>query len=174
MTWLDWLVIAMAIYFVFQGLTKGATLSLLTGLGIVVSYVVAAALLATVGEVIANALVSSIKDLPKEWGRTVGFVLPFVLVYLLLSLLISLMPGGKRPASQAQLLGVVAGGLKAYVAAMALVGVMLATPLSDGIAKDIERSAVVRPVAVGQRTSIKQLRTLSPIPFPPVGPDYKF
>lgn len=174
MIWLDWFVIAMAIYFVLQGLFKGATLSLLTGLGIVVSYVVAAALLATAGETIAAALVSSIKDLPKEWGRTVGFVLPFVLVYLLLSLLISIMPGGKRPASQAQMLGVVAGGLKAYVAAMALVGVLLATPLSDGITKDIERSTIIKPVAAGQRSSIKQLRTLSPVPFPPVGPDHKF
>jgi hypothetical protein len=174
MTWLDWLLVAMGLYFVLQGLLKGAALSLLTGLAIIVSYVVSAALLSTAGEAIALALTSAIRDLPKEWGRTVGFALPFGILYLVLSLLISIMPGGKRPGTQAQLLGVVAGGLKAYVAGMALVGVLLATPLSEGIGKDIERSPIARPVAAGQKMSIQRLRALSPIPFPPVGPDHKF
>jgi hypothetical protein len=174
MTWLDWLLVAMGIYFVLQGLLKGAALSLLTGVALVVAYVVSAILLSTVGEAITRALLASIRDLPREWARTVGFLLPFGLVYLLLSLLISIMPGGKRPGVQAQLLGVVAGSLKAYVAGMALVGVLLATPLSDGIGKDIERSTIAPPVAAGQRSSVQRLRTLSPIPFPPVGPDHKF
>jgi ABC-type transport system involved in multi-copper enzyme maturation permease subunit len=174
MTWLDWLVVAMGIFFVLQGLFKGAALSLLSGLAIVVAYVVSAVLLSTAGETVADALVGSIKSLPKEWARTAGFLLPFILVYLLLSVLINIMPGGKRPGMQAQVLGVFAGALKAFVAAMALVGVLLASPLSGGITKDIERSPIVRPVAASQRVSIKQLRSMSPIPFPPVGPDHKF
>jgi len=99
---------------------------------------------------------------------------PGILVYLLLSLLINIMPGGKRPGTQAQVLGVFAGALKAFVAAMALVGVLLASPLSEAFTKDIERSPIVRPVAASQRGSIRQLRSMSPIPFPPVGPDHKF
>jgi uncharacterized membrane protein required for colicin V production len=174
MTWLDWLVAAMTIFFVLQGLLKGAALSLLSGLAIIVAYVGAAALLPTAGEAVADTLVASIKALPKEWGRAVGFVLPFVVIYLVLSLLINIMPGGKRPGVQAQVLGLFAGALKAGLAATALVSFLLATPLSEAIAKDIERSPVVRPVAAYQRTAVQRLRAISPISFPPVGPDHKF
>jgi hypothetical protein len=52
--------------------------------------------------------------------------------------------------------------------------VLLASPLSDAIAQDVDRSSLVKYIAVMQKQYIQELRRISPVPFPPVGPDAKF
>src|SRR5688572_17755407 len=133
MTYLDWIIIALTLWFVVQGVVKGALAVLLTSLAIVVCYVVAAILMPTLGEGVARALLGSIKSLPPGWARLAGFVVPFVLGYGLLSLLISILPGGKQPVLQAQVLGIFVGLIKALVASMALMGILLASPSSEAI-----------------------------------------
>ncbi|MBI3998096.1 MAG: CvpA family protein [Armatimonadetes bacterium] len=177
MVWLDWLIVAMAIWFVFQGLVKGAAASLLGALAIVVSYIGAAALLPSFGEVLTRFLMALIRseEFTRDWARTVSFVFTFLVGYIILLLLISVLPGAKRPAMQAQVLGVFMGAAKASVAAMALVGILLASPYSEPIMRDIqERSSFAKLAATAQRRSIQVLSQASPIPFPPVGPDHKF
>jgi hypothetical protein len=92
----------------------------------------------------------------------------------LLSLLISLLPGAKRPEISGQLLGAGMGLVKALVASMALVGILLASPLGKGVAEDISRSIVATHVAALQRDGIQTLRRASPFGFPAYGPDQKF
>ncbi len=180
MTWLDWLIIAMTIWFLLQGVLKGGAAALLGALAIIVSYVLAAILLASVGEGIAVALMANIKpqELPPEdfarWARMVGFLIPFLIAYVVFSLLINLVPGGKRPSMLAQAAGVFTGLFKALAASMALVGILLASPLSTAMAADVQRSSVARGAADLQRMLISGLRSGSPIQFPPVGPDHKF
>lgn len=180
MTWLDWLIVAMTIWFLLQGVLKGGAAAFFGAIAIVVSYVVAAMLLPSLGEGIARALIANIKprELPAEdfarWARMVGFVVPFVIAYILLSVVINFLPGGKRPGMPAQVLGVFTGFLKALAASMALVGILLASPLSTAMAVDVERSSVARGVAELQRSFIQTLRSVSPIKFPPVGSAHKF
>lgn len=169
MTWLDWIAVVMLIGFVVQGMFKGGLASLLGAVALVVAYVAAAIAFPALGERITRGT-----PLPLEWGHTVGFALAFLVAYTLLAVLISILPGGKRPGMYAQLLGTLTGALKALVAAMAGVGILLASPLSEAIAQDIERSPIVRYVAVAQRGAITHLQRISPIPFPPIGPDHKF
>ncbi len=57
---------------------------------------------------------------------------------------------------------------------MAGAGILLASPMSDTLAKDIERSSIVRYAADLERSAIRSLVNVSPIKFPPVGPDAKF
>ncbi len=169
MTWLDWFAIALFIGFAVQGLFKGVTTMVLSTLAIAVAYVVAALLLPTLGESLAHAT-----PMPQGWGRMAGFLIVFIVVYVVLSLMISVVPGGKRPASGAQVLGLFVGALKALVATMAGAGILLASPMSDTLAKDIERSSIVRYAADLERSAIRSLVNVSPIKFPPVGPDAKF
>lgn len=169
MTWLDWVAVAMAVYFVAQGLFKGVTAAVLGALAIVVAYVGAALVLPAVGQRVEAAT-----PLPAEWARLAGFVITLVVVYAALALLISILPGGKRPSLPAQVLGLFAGAAKAAVAVMALVGILLASPLSGAFGQDIERSPIVRYAAGLQRQSILALQRISPVPFPPVGPDHRF
>jgi uncharacterized membrane protein required for colicin V production len=169
MTWLDWIVIALGIAFMVQGLFKGVTTLLLSALAIVVAYVGAAILLPTLGDRLARAT-----PMPEGWGRMAGFLAIFFVLYVVLGLVISVLPGGKRPASAAQILGLFAGALKALVASMAAVGILLASPLADAFVKDVERSPIAKYVADAQRSSIQDLLNISPIKFPPIGPDSKF
>lgn len=168
-TWLDWIAVVMLIGFVVQGMFKGGIASLLGALALTVAYAAAAVAFPALGERITRG-----SPLPLEWGRAVGFVLAFLAAYTVLAVLISILPGGKRPSMPSQVLGIFTGALKALVAAMAGVGILLASPLSGTIAQDVERSPIVRHVAAAQRGAIVQLQGISPIPFPPVGPDHKF
>lgn len=169
MTWLDWVAVAMTVYFVAQGLFKGVTAAALGALAMVVAYAVAALALPAVGQRVEAAT-----PLPAEWARLAGFVLTFVVLYTVLALLISILPGGKRPSLPAQVLGLFAGAAKAVVAVLALVGILLASPLSEAFAQDTERSPIVRYAAGLQRQGIQALLRISPVKFPPVGPDHKF
>jgi uncharacterized BrkB/YihY/UPF0761 family membrane protein len=173
MIWLDWLVVALTVYFVAQGLFKGATVVLLGAAAGLVAYVLAAMLLPAVGDVLIKSALMP-PDLTPEWRRTTGFVATFGLLYLGFMLLISIMPGGKHPTTPAQILGLITGAIKALVISMAIVGILLASPLSAALAQDVERSPLLRFVAGVQRGVIGGLRAMSPIPFPPVGPDSKF
>ncbi|MGH2375240.1 MAG: CvpA family protein [bacterium] len=180
MTWLDWLIVAMTIWFLLQGVLKGGAAAFFGALAIVASYIIAAMLLPSLGQGIAGALTANIK--PRElsaedfarWARMVGFVLPFLMAYIVLSLIINLLPGGKRPSMLAQSIGVFTGLLKALAASAALVGILLASPFSGAMTADVERSSIARGVADLQRAGIQGLRSASPIKFPPVGPDHKF
>jgi uncharacterized membrane protein required for colicin V production len=169
MTWLDWVVIALFVYFVVQGLVKGVTAALLGALVAILAYVFAAILLPVVGDRVAAA-----SPLEPEWDRMAAFVGTYVVLYVVGSVMISLLPGGKRPSTLAQLFGVAAGAIKALTVALAVIGVLQASPYAVAMAQDLERSSVARYVAVLQKEYIQDLRRISPVPFPPVGPDSKF
>jgi len=186
MTWLDWVMVAMVIWFVLQGLLKGVVVPLLGVCAVIGAYVISAIAMPVAGLPIAkwtDSLIVS-AEFSEDWARTVGFVVTFVILYALFSLLISLLPGAKRPEMSGQLLGVGMGLVKALVASMALVGILLAfgrpplillaSPLSKGVAEDVSRSAVATHVAALQREGIQTLRRASPVAFPPYGPDQKF
>jgi hypothetical protein len=169
MTWLDWVGIAMFVYFIVQGLIKGVAAALLGAVTATLAYVLAAIILPGLGGSLAEAT-----PLPAEWDRLILFVFMFLVFYLLGMLIISVLPGGKQPSLLAQVLGVAAGAVKALVVSMAVVGILLASPLSDAIAQDVERSSVVQYIAAMQKQYVQELRRISPVPFPPVGPDSKF
>ncbi|MDR7420411.1 MAG: CvpA family protein [Armatimonadota bacterium] len=169
MTWLDWVVIAMAVYFVAQGLFKGITAAMLGAVVAFLAYVLAAIFLPVVGERVAAA-----SPLEATWDRTAAFVFMYAVLYVVGMVMISLLPGGKRPNTLAQLLGLIGGAVKWLAVAMSVVGMLQASPLSEGIAQDLERSSVARYVAVLQKQYIQDARRISPVPFPPVGPDSKF
>jgi hypothetical protein len=54
------------------------------------------------------------------------------------------------------------------------VGILQASPFSDAIGQDLGRSSVAGYVAMLQKQYIQDVRRISPVPFPPVGPDSKF
>jgi len=177
-TWLDWLIVAMTIWFLVQGVLKGATAALLGAVAIAIAFLGSAMLLPGPGSAIAQALLTNIQDLGAgagpSWARTIGFLLPFAILYILLLVLINVFPGGKRPSMLAQVIGVFTGLLKALTASMALLGILLASPFSDAMAVDVQRSSMARGIAEFQRLSVQRLSRVSPIPLPPVGLDHKF
>jgi uncharacterized membrane protein required for colicin V production len=175
MTWLDWVVIAMIVYFILQGLFKGVAASAMGAVAIIAAFVAAAAFLPSVGAFLVGVKSPIIPpDLSPEWRRTVGFTATFVLVYVPLLLVISILPGGKRPSTPAQVLGIASGLLKAMVASMVLVGILLASPMSEAIVKDIERSPVAGFAAGLLKNFGRDLQVIARVKLPAVDPDSKF
>jgi uncharacterized membrane protein required for colicin V production len=176
MTWLDWVMVALAIWFVLQGLLKGFTVAALGAVAVLVAYVGSAVAMPSVGDPLGkwvNNLISS-AEFTTEWARTVGFSMVFVFLYALIVLLIGFLPGAKRPEMTGQLLGAGMGLVKALFASAALVGILLASPLSKGVADDLTRSLFAGHVAAIQREGIQTLRNAIPVSFEPYGPDKKF
>jgi len=173
MTWLDWGVIALSVYFVVQGLFKGAPVALLGALAIVVAYLVAALALPGVASVVVNVVRNPTEEWT-QWGRLIAFVMTFLGVYTVLVLLVSVLPGAKQPATQAQVLGAFGGLLKALAASMAALGILAASPYAGAIAQDLDRSLIAGHVAGMQAKYIQDLRRALPIEFAPIGPDHKF
>src|SRR5574341_2441643 len=100
MTWLDWIAIAMIVYFVVQGLLKGVAAALLGEAAVILAYAIAAIALPAVGDLVTGLVRSQAEDWP-HWARLVAFVATFLIVYGLFMVLVSIMPGGKRPSGPA-------------------------------------------------------------------------
>jgi hypothetical protein len=176
MTWLDWVIVVMLVWFVIQGLLKGVTPIALGVVVIFAAFLVATLTLPTIGDALVAVKGPLLPpDLEAGWRRMLGFVVTFAVVYFVLSLLINIMPGGKRPSSPAQILGVAGGVLKAAAMAMVFLGVLLASPSSAAIEKDLERSAFSGFVADLYRKNIgRDLQSATGIKLPAVDPDNKF
>lgn len=175
MTWLDWVVIAMLVYFIIQGLFKGVAASGMGALAMIAAFVVAAALLPSVGGFLVGVKSPIVPPgLSPEWRRTVGFTATFVVVYVPLLLVISILPGGKRPSTPAQVLGIASGIAKAMVASMILVSILLASPMAEAIAKDVERSPLAGTAAGLLKSFGRDLQGIARVKLPAVDPDSKF
>lgn len=176
MTWLDWVIVVMIVWFIIQGLLKGITPVALGVIAVVAAFIVATLTLPVIGGALVAVKGPLLPpDLEDGWRRLLGFVVVFVLVYGVLSLLINIMPGGKRPSSPTQILGMAGGVLKATVMSMVFVATLLASPAGDAIAKDIERSSLSRFIADLYRKNVgRDLQTATGIKLPAVDPENKF
>jgi hypothetical protein len=176
MTWLDWVIIVLLIWFIVQGLLKGVTPVTLGVLAVFAAFLIATLTLPVIGGALIAVKPPLLpQDLVAGWRRMLGFVVTFFATYILLSLLINLMPGGKRPSSPAQILGIAGGVLKAMAMSMVLIGALLASPASDAIAKDLERSPLGGFVADLYRKNLgRDLQSATGIKLPAVDPDNKF
>ncbi len=176
MTWLDWVIVVMLVWFVIQGLLKGVTPVALGVLAILAAFLIATLTLPVLGGMLVAVKGPLLPpDLEPGWRRMLGFVVTFGVVYFLLSLLIKIMPGGKRPSSPAQLLGVAGGVLKATAMSMVFIGTLLASPASDAVVKDLQRSPIGGFIADLYRKNVgRDLQSATGIKLPAVDPETKF
>jgi hypothetical protein len=172
-TYLDWIVVALALWFVLQGLLKGAATAAFGALAVSAAYVGACVLLAAVVDPLAAALMGLVRDLPRDWARTTAFAFVFTVLYGLLLVLFSIVGGAARPEVTGQVLGALVGLVKAAAWGMALAGLFLASPLGTAGMRDVERSLLVRPLAQAQRVTLEALRARSPVPVVPVGAGHR-
>ena len=176
MTWLDWVIVVMIVWFTIQGLLKGITPVALGVLAIIAAFLIATLTLPVIGDALVAVKGPLLPpDLEPGWRRLLGFVVAFAVVYGVLSLLINILPGGKRPSSPAQILGMAGGILKATTMSMVFVGTLLASPAGDAIAKDLERSALSGFLANLYRKNVgRDIQAATGIKLPAVDPENKF
>jgi uncharacterized membrane protein required for colicin V production len=159
-TWVDFLVIGILLYTVWQGVLRG------WGAALVGIVVIAAAWAVTI--VLLPYYGPGVESLPLEpaWARTIAFGLILVGFYVIFSLVANAFLGGKRPKVEAQVAGALFGAARGLVAAMVILGYLAATPAGDALTRDIKASRLARPILEWQRRVVQLIPTL-----PPIGPD---
>ncbi len=160
MTWVDFLVVGVLLYTVWQGVLRGWAAALVGIVVIAAAWAVTILLLPYYGP--------GVESLPLEpaWARTIAFGLVLVGFYVIFSLIANAFLGGKRPKVEAQVAGALFGAARGLAGAMVILGFLAATPAGDALIRDITASRLGRPILEGQRRVMQRVPTL-----PPIGPD---
>ncbi len=160
MNWVDFVIIAVMLYCIGQGLLRGWVAALVGAI------VTAGAWLATVA--LLPIFAKSVESLPLEadWARTIAFGFVLIGCYVLLSLIANAFLGGKRARLEAQAAGAVFGAVRGIVASMVVLGLLAATPAAGALISDITASRFGKPILEWQRQAMRAVPTL-----PPIGPD---
>jgi uncharacterized membrane protein required for colicin V production len=162
MNWVDWLIIAILLIGVGQGILRSWVAALLGALVIILAFLAAIVLLPYYGEGVKSL------PMPADWARTIAFTIVLIGFYVIFSIIGNTFLGGKRPRLEAQIAGGIVGLGRGIVASMVLVGLLAATPSGELLKRDINASLLGKPLLEWERQSIRLFPSL-----PPIGPDRK-
>lgn len=160
MTWVDFMIIGVLLYTVWQGVVRGWVAAFVGIVVIAASWLVTIVLLPYYGP--------GVESLPLEaaWARTIAFGLILIGFYVIFSLIANAFLGGKRPKLEVQIAGAAVGVLRGIAASMAILGLLAATPEAQALIRDINSSRLGKPILEWER------RAMPRFPFvPPIGPD---
>ena len=160
MTWVDFIILGLMIYTVWQGVLRGWVAALVGTIIIAGSWLVTIALLPYYG--------TSVESLPlqADWARTIAFGVILVGFYVIFSLIANTFLGGKRPRVEAQVAGAVLGGIRGIAVSMVVLGLLAASPEADALQRDINASRFGKPILEWYRQFMQRVPAL-----PPIGPD---
>lgn len=160
MNWVDWVIVAVLLIGVFQGVLRGWVAALV---GIIV---IAAAWLLTI--VLLPFYGKGVESLPlqADWARTIAFGVVLIGFYVIFSVIASTFLGGKRPRVEAQIAGGILGLGRGIAAAMIIVGLLSATPAAEAMQRDITASRLGGRLLEWERQAMRRFPTV-----PPIGPD---
>src|SRR3989304_3384294 len=122
MNWVDFLIIAVLLYTIWQGVIRGWVAALVGIIIMTASWLVPVLLLPYYGP--------GVESLPLEaaWARPIAFGVILIGFYVIFGLIANTFLGGKRPKAEAQIVGAVVGVLRGIAAAMAVLGLLAAAP----------------------------------------------
>lgn len=160
MTWVDFLVVAVMLYAIGQGILRGWAAALV---GIVVIW---AAWAATI--LLLPFYGKSVESLPLEapWARTIAFGFILIGFYIIFSLIANAFLGGKRARLEAQIAGGIVGAARGIVGCMVVLGLLAATPEANALIADINASRLGKPILEWERQAMQYFPGL-----PRIGPD---
>ncbi|MBI3975103.1 MAG: CvpA family protein [Armatimonadetes bacterium] len=160
MNWVDWVIVAVLLIGVFQGVLRGWVAALV---GIIV---IAAAWLLTI--LLLPFYGKGVESLPlqADWARTIAFGVLLIGFYIIFSVIANTFLGGKRPRVEAQIAGGILGLGRGIAAAMVIVGLLSATPAAEAMQRDITASRLGKTILEWERQAMRRFPMV-----PPIGPD---
>ncbi|HEV8338169.1 MAG TPA: CvpA family protein [bacterium] len=161
MNWVDWVIIAVLLLTIFQGVMRGWVAALVGIIIILGSWLLTIALLPYYGP--------GVESLPIEdvaWSRTIAFGVVLIGFYIIFSVIANTLLGGKRPRMEAQIAGGILGLARGLVAAMVIVGLLSATPAAEAMQRDIKASRLGGRILEWERQWMLRFPMV-----PPIGPD---
>ncbi|HEU5299410.1 MAG TPA: CvpA family protein [bacterium] len=157
MTWIDWVIIAFALFAALQGLRRGVLPALMGILAVLLSYLAASAWYLTLGDVIEKYI-----HLSRGWSDTVAFLAVFLLAYDVIAILTVMAIGTEKVPAPSRFAGAAVGLFRGAVLAAALLVVIIASPPGQPIRDDVERSAAAPFVVDAFRDGLRGLRVVIP------------
>lgn len=160
MNWVDWVIIAVILITVFQGIMRGWVAALVGLIIIGGSWLLTIALLPYYGPGVESL------PLQADWSRTIAFGVVLIGFYIIFSVIANTFLGGKRPRMEAQIAGGVLGLARGILAAMVIVGLLSATPAAEAMQRDIKASRLGGRLLEWERQWMLRFPMV-----PPIGPD---
>lgn len=164
MTWIDWLIVAFVLFAALHGLRRGATTAFISSVGVIAAYLAASIWYRALGGLLAEGV-----HFAPAWASTAAYGALLVGVYVLIGTTAAILIDSTRLSMPNRVLGLIAGAGKGALLSAALLGLLLASPLSKPAERDTQKS-VLAPFAVRvQRGGAQSLARVLPDSIRPFG-----
>ncbi|HXF82833.1 MAG TPA: CvpA family protein [bacterium] len=157
MSWIDWTIVAFALFAALQGLRRGVLSALVGVLAVALSYLAASTWYRQLGDVVEKYL-----RLSAAWSDTVAFLAVLLVAYDVIALLTVMAIGTEKIPAASRLAGAVLGVFRGALLAAALLVVAVAAPPGQPIREDVERSAAAPFVVDAFRDGLQALSAALP------------
>lgn len=158
MTWIDWVIVAFALFAALQGLRRGVLPALVGILAVLLSYLAASAWYQTLGDLIERYV-----RLSPGWSDAVAFLGVFLLAYDILAIVTIMAIGTEKIPAPSRVAGAAIGLIRGTLLAAALLVVIGASPPGQPVRRDMERSAAAPFVVDAFRGGLRGLSSVMPI-----------
>ena len=166
MTWIDWVIAAFVLFAALQGVRRGLWPALIGVVALLAAYLAASVWYRPVAEAVRGYL-----PLSESWAASIAFLLLFLVVVEVVSLLVTLRTTTNDVPTSSRMLGLAVGAVRGVTLATALLIVVLASPPSEPVRRDVDRSAIAPYAVNAYRGGMRALASILPPAVQPFGTD---
>ena len=166
MTWIDWVIAAFALFAALQGVRRGLWPALIGIVALLAAYLAASVWYRSVADAVRGYL-----PLSESWAATIAFLVLLLVVVEVVSLLVTLRTTINNVPTSSRVLGLAVGALRGMGLATALLVVVLASPPSEPVRRDVDRSAIAPYAVNAYRGGMRALASILPPAVQPFGTD---
>lgn len=166
MSWIDWAIVAFALFAALQGLRRGVYAALIGVPAVIVSYLIASALYSPIGSLFHRYL-----RLSTGWSGTLAFALLLFLFYNVIAVLTVMAIGSERVPAPSRFLGVAVGAFRGVLLGTAVLIIALASPPGQPLRRDVGRSSIAPHTLSAYREGLRSLARIFPRNMQPFGTD---
>jgi membrane protein required for colicin V production len=165
-TWIDWLFIAIIMFATLHGMRRGVLAASIGAVGVLAAY-----LLASIWHLsLATVLVDGVHLAP-AWAGTLAYTALLLTGYVFIGTAAAVLLEHSFVSAPDRLLGGLVGAAKGGLLCAALLGILLASPLADPVARDTRRSLLAPYALRVQRDGARSLARVLPSHIHLVGLD---
>ncbi len=166
MTWIDWVIAAFVLFAALQGLRRGLWAAVRGVIAVIAAYIAASVWYRPLAEGARRYL-----PLSPSWAAAAAFLVVLLVVVEVIGLFVTLRTTTANVSTASRVLGLVVGGLRGITLAAALLIILLASPPSAPVQRDVDRSAIAPYAVNAGRASLRALAGILPRALRPFGVD---
>lgn len=166
MTWIDWLFGGIVAFAVLHGLRRGVLAAFIGAVGILAAYLLASIWYRSLAAVLVDGI-----HIAGSWAGTLSYAALLLTGYAFVSTATAVFLEHNFVETPARLLGVMVGAAKGALLCAVLLGVLIASPLGDPVARDTHRSLLAPYALRIQREGGRSLAKVLPPSVHLVGVD---